>query len=113
MLNECDILRAMIIIHSKNSVPIRITQERWQHIENRHPELQHEKDKVIETVGDPDLILEGDFGELLALRLYEDTPFGKKYLAVIYKEIEGNDGFILTAYVTNSPSRKRRVLWKR
>jgi len=29
----------MLIIHSHNSVPIRLTEERWQHIVRRHPEM--------------------------------------------------------------------------
>ena len=103
----------MIVIYSKNSVPICISEERWEHVTRRHPEMELQKDKVEETVSNPDIVQEGDFGELLAARLYPKTPLTRKYLVVAYKEIPKKDGFILTAYFTNMPSKRRRVLWKR
>ena len=72
-----------------------------------------QKEKVEETVSNPDTIQEGDFGELLAVRFYPKTPLTKKYLIVVYKEMPKQDGFILTAYFTDVPSKRRRVLWKR
>lgn len=68
----------MIAIYSKNSVPIRITQERWEHITRRHPEMFGQKEKVMETISNPDIIQMGDFGELLAVRFYTKTPLTKK-----------------------------------
>ncbi len=103
----------MIVIYSKNSVPIRITEERWKHITRRHPEMVSQKGKIEETVSNPDIIQEGDFGELLAVRFYPKTPLTKKHLVVAYKEVPKQDGFILTAYFTGAPSKRRRVLWKR
>lgn len=94
----------MIVIYSKNSVPIRVTKERWGHITRRHPEMGSQKEKVEEQ--------EGDFGELLAVRFYPKTPLTKKYLVIAYKEIPKQGGFILTAYFTGAPSKRRRVLWK-
>lgn len=102
----------MIVTYSKNRVPIRISQERWEHITRRHPEMDNQKEKVIETISNPDLVQSGDFGELLAIRLYPETPLTKKHLVVAYRELSGQDGFILTAYLTNTPSKRRKVLWK-
>jgi len=70
----------MTITHSRNGVPIRLSQERWGHIRRRHPELDNQKEKIVETLSDPDCILAGDFGELLAVRLYPETPLTRKYL---------------------------------
>jgi len=36
--------------------------------------------RVIETVTVPDLIQAGDAGELLAVRLYDKTTLGRKYI---------------------------------
>ncbi|MDI6794815.1 MAG: hypothetical protein QME81_18445, partial [bacterium] len=47
----------MLIIRSRNSVPIRLTQERWQHILHRHPEMETQCERVLETVAGPDIIL--------------------------------------------------------
>lgn len=102
----------MIAIYSKNGIPIRITQERWEHITRRHPEMLDQKEKVMETISNPDIIQIGDFGELLAVRFYTKTPLTKKYLIVAYKEVSSQDGFILTAYFASSPSDRRKIVWK-
>ena len=103
----------MLIIRSRNDVPVRLTEERWQHIEHRHPEMANQREQVLETVAEPEWIQQGDFGELLAIRAYSDTPFGDKFLVVIYRETTLQDGFILTAYFTRRPSTTRKTLWKR
>src|SRR3989338_9302619 len=100
----------MIVVHSKNNIAIRITQERWEHIERRHPEMAGQKEKVVETVSNPDLIQMGDFGELLAIKLFPKTPLTKKHLVVAYKEMQNQDGFVLTTYFTSSPSKRRQIL---
>lgn len=46
----------MIIVKSKNNVSLRLTKERWNHIVLRHPELDGQKDRVMETVTEPDLL---------------------------------------------------------
>lgn len=102
----------MLITYSKNNVPVRLTQERWGHILRRHPEMEDQQPKIVETVAVPDFILEGDFGELLAVRHYLKTPLTKKYLIVAYKETSSLDGFVMTAYFTNEPSERRKTLWK-
>jgi hypothetical protein len=102
----------MIILISKNNVPVRLTIERWKHISTRHPELVEQKLQIFEAISNPDLILEGDFGTLMAAKFYLKTSLTSKYLIVIYKESEVKDGFIITAYYTNQISKFRRILWK-
>jgi hypothetical protein len=103
----------LLIIQSKNNVPIRLTIERWNHIILRHPELDGQREYVMQTVSDPDLIQQGDFGELIAIRFYETTPLTSKNLVILYKEVLYSDGFIITAYYTVKPSERRRTIWKR
>jgi hypothetical protein len=103
----------MLIAYSKSGIPIRITRERWSHITNRHPEMENQKEKVLETIAEPDLIQAGDFGERLASRLYPRTPLTRKYLTVAYREIGSEDGFLITAYFAKAPSQRRKVIWKR
>ena len=69
------------------------------------------KARVLDTLSKPDFVQEGDFGELLAVKAYEDTPFGPKFLVVVYREISVSDGFVLTAYFTRMPSKSRRKVW--
>lgn len=103
----------MEIVRSRDGVPVRLTDERWNHIEQNHPEVGSMRQEVLEAVADPDLIQEGDSGELLAIRSYESTPLTSKHLVVPYREASAEDGFILTAYLTSRPSTSRTVKWKR
>ena len=103
----------MLIVHSRNGVPVRLTKERWQHIARRHPEMDDQGEQVLETLAEPDMIQQGDFGELLAVRFYPETPLTRKFLVVAYREVSPEDGFILTAYLSSQPSARRVTIWKR
>ncbi len=43
----------MEIVESVNGVSIRITQERWLHITEEHPEMAGHYFEVLETITDP------------------------------------------------------------
>jgi hypothetical protein len=103
----------VLIVHSHNGVPIRLTEERWQHVMHRHPDMETQRERVLETLVEPDMIQEGDFGTLLAARLYPETPLTRKYLVVVYRETNSEDGFVLTAYLASQLSARRDTLWKR
>jgi hypothetical protein len=79
----------------------------------RHPELRTEKDKIAETVSNPDFVQEGDWGELIAIKYYEKTPLTSKYLLVLYKETSEMDGFVITSYFATKPAKRRRITWHR
>ena len=85
----------MLIVYSRNAVPVRLTADRWQHIMYRHPEMVEQRERVLETLAEPELIQQGDYGELLAIRSYPETPLTSKYLVVVYREVDQKDGFIL------------------
>jgi len=74
--------------------------------------MDSQKEHVLEALTDPDLIQRGDFGGLVAIRFYRETPMTSKYLIAIYREVL-NDGYVITAYYANRPSERRQVLWKR
>ena len=95
-------------IVSKNQIPIRLTDERWAHITDEHSELAGMRYEVLETVVNPQKIVEGKAGEHLAIREIE----AGKYLVVVYKEIK-KDGFIITAFQTKRTKSllKRKILW--
>ena len=103
----------MIIGYSKNGVPIRLSKERQAHIERRHPEMRDQTEKIVETIADPDIVQEGDFGELLAIKFFSDTPLTEKFLVAVYREINDEEGFLITAYFTRSSSKRRKVIWRR
>ncbi len=45
----------MLIVRSRNGVPIRLTEERWRHIVVRHPEMDDLREAVLETLAGPDM----------------------------------------------------------
>ena len=51
-------------VTSKNGLPIRLTDERWAHIEDEHGELTGLRGEVLEAVGDPKRIVEGGGGRV-------------------------------------------------
>jgi len=101
------------LLRSVNGIPIRLTQERLSHIYQGHPEMEGCEDLIVETLSEPEKILEGDNGALMAVRKYEKTPVSEnKYLVVVYKELE-DDGFVITAYFTRRLPKWRKTLWQR
>ncbi len=98
----------MDTVRSKNNVPIRLTDERWLHIIENHDDLAGYYDDVLATVEEPDYIVQGYGGALIALK-----KWGNKFLAVIYKELH-NDGFIITAYFTSAARlKKESMVWEK
>jgi hypothetical protein len=102
----------MIIIRSVHGVPIRVSHERLAHIRSRHPEMEGRDALIMEVIGEPDFVQEGDFGAKIGVKkVSEEWPL--KYIIVVYKEVSTDDGFLLTSYFTRKPAGWRKVLWKR
>ena len=53
---------------SKNKIPIRLTDERWAHITEEHCELAGMRLEILDTIENPERVLMGGAGELLAVR---------------------------------------------
>jgi hypothetical protein len=85
-----------------------LTDERWAHITEEHGELAELQDEVLETIAQPNRILVGEDGELLAVREHETGRF----LVVVYRESE-NDGFVITAFLTSKINalNRRKQIW--
>ncbi len=98
------------IVKSKNGIRIRMTEERWFHITENHDDLAGYYDDVLSCIENPDIIIKGYSGALIALKKIS----GNKFLAVVYKETDENDGFIITAYFTNKLKlEKEETVWKK
>ncbi len=90
---------------------VRLSEERWGHIQARHPELQGWRDRVLEAVANPKFVVGGRYGELLAAKSYHSA--GRPvFLVVVYRE-SSRDGFIITAYLTSDTAEleRREKLW--
>ena len=93
---------------SKNGVAIRLTDERWSHITEEHAELAGYRLEVLEAIAQPERILAGNAGELLALHKQNDG----KTLVAVYRETVA-DGFVITAFLTRREAslNRRKQLW--
>lgn len=96
------------IAPSINGVPIRLTDERWEHIVYRRPSMASFVETILDGVENPEYILRGYKGTLIAVRL-----LGKNaYLNVVYRELSRRDGFIITARIESSLN-KSKIIWRR
>jgi len=95
----------MDVVKSKNNVTVRLTEERWFHIIENHDDLAGYYEDVLKTVEEPDCIIEGYGGALIALT----QMLKNKFLAVVYKESE-NNGLIITAYFTSRIKIEKEVI---
>ena len=100
----------MHLTKSINGKPIRLTDERWVHIVENHPELAGNLNDVLLSVASPDVVLMGGNNELLA-SVYKRPD---KLLVVVYKE-DVSDGFIITAFFSSKIDQllKRRSVWQK
>ena len=93
---------------SIEGVPIRLTAERWFHIVENHDDLAGYFDEVLDTIENPDMVLRGHRGSLIAARGYGR----RRYLMVVYRQVSADDGFVITAYFASRIDRKK-AMWKR
>jgi len=103
-------MKWFIDIHGRQ---IRLTDEREEHIENDHPEMSGQIDKLRETLLNPDKVIRSrtDPEVELFYRYYDVTPVTEKFLCVVVK-VSANDLFIITTYFTETMKRGE-VLWQR
>jgi hypothetical protein len=98
---------------SVNSVPIRLNAERWMHITIGHPEIADYYFNILQVLESPETVYAGTRNELLAVRKLEDGS--DKSIIVVYKEVSVDDGFVITAYLSNKLNelQKRTAVWQR
>ena len=96
----------MQIAYSMNDIPIRLTDERWEHIVSNKPYMYAYEDALLKAIENPTVILRAYTGSFIAVKsLARNT-----YLHVVYKEIGQDDGFVITGYVSRKYNRNQ-VIW--
>jgi hypothetical protein len=99
----------LAIVDSINGVPIRLTEARWEHILTNHLELSDsDMDLILDAVQHPEYILSGYRGSMIAVAILGRS----RYLHVVYREVNRDDGFIITAGI-RPKMRKENILWRR
>lgn len=95
----------MDIALSKNGVPIRLTSERWEHIVSNKEYMASRYDDVLRAVENPNAILRGYNGSLVAVLNLSRNSF----LHVIYREVGRADGFVITAFIARDVNKSQRI----
>lgn len=98
----------MDIAYSISGVPIRLTEERWEHIVSNKPYMSSYYEKVLEAIKNPTWILRGYAGAVVAVL----SIARRNYLHVVYREVSQDDGFIITAFLSRKVKR-RTIIWPR
>lgn len=98
---------------SVHNIPIRLTNERWRHISVGHPEMAAYIDQILDCVENPEIVYQGTEDEFLAVKSLDNEKL--KFIVVVYKESDDNDGFIITSFITNKLAylNNKKVIWKR
>jgi hypothetical protein len=96
----------MEIAYSINRVPIRLTEERWEHIVSNKPYMYSYDDAVLKAIEKPTVILRGYASSQIAVWAMARN----RYLHVVYKEVNADDGFVITAYMAQKYNRDQ-VIW--
>lgn len=60
----------MELARSINGVAVRLTDERWEHVVTQHPEMNGQRERLLETIANPDLIQEGDYRYWLSVTIH-------------------------------------------
>lgn len=99
----------MKVVVSKNNVPIRLTGERLDHIGSNHPELIGLEEDILDAISEPDMVHAGNTGELIALK---SVVALNKSTVVVYRELNAEDRFVITAFLTSriEPIKRRSKL---
>ena len=64
----------MMFAFSVQGVPIRLTDERMNHIVKGHPELMSKESEILEMINSPQIVQKGDAGSFLAVKKFHKTP---------------------------------------
>jgi hypothetical protein len=108
----------LLSVLSKSGKEIRLSDKTWsKKICIEHPEFANNEQYPLEikkTLEDPDYIVKGWGGELLALRWCEIAPGTPKYLCVVYRELN-DDGFVITSFFISRYGKllKREIVWQK
>jgi hypothetical protein len=107
------LLKFPLIAKSIKGIQIRLTEERWSHIIQRHKELKNHAIKVLSAVEKPDFVIVGKADAFIAVKYFASIK--PPYIIVAYREISDMDGFIITAHFISNINelRRRRIVWQK
>ena len=86
-------------IEEKSGREIHLSNERWKHINQEHPEVAPYLEEIKEALENPVKITHYEFDENIRYyyKHFKEIKSKAKYLLVIVKYLNGH-GFVITAY---------------
>jgi len=100
-------------VEARDGTTVKLLEEQLEHILLKRPWITRHLNDVALTLQQPELVLEGAHGELLAVRHFEHLLGGKSLVAVY--RVRGGEGFIITVYPTSDvdkAARRKVVVWR-
>jgi hypothetical protein len=82
-------------VEDENGTSVQLTEERWEHLAQRHPEIERFAENVLQAVGSPDRSVQGR--EANERWYYLKTGVPGSWLKVVVAYAEGR-GHIVTAH---------------
>ncbi len=78
---------------------IYLTDERWKHINEEHPEVAHYLQELENTILNPTKITSYEYNDLIKYyyKYFKHKKGSSKYFLIIVKYLNG-EGYIITAY---------------
>ena len=92
-------MKIVFEIKDKTGRKLRMTDFNWHHISKRHPEIASQKEKIMETLENPDKITSSleDKDVRYYHKYYKNLSFHYKFMRVIVKYLNGG-GFIISSH---------------
>lgn len=81
---------------------IELSQNRFNHILDRHLELKAFLYEFDITIARPDLVLQKDTGEILFIKWFDNVLSGKFITVVVICDELLNRNWVITAFITRS-----------
>jgi len=94
--------KVIFAVASKFGKKISLTEGKYEHVYQRHPEVFGEINKMKKTLASPQILRRSLYDEKVWLfyRLFKKTPVTEKYLMVAVR-IFNNEGMVVTSYFTD------------
>ena len=87
---------------------ITLSDERWKHITETHPELIDKLDVLKKTLEEPELIKRSVYDEkVILIYKYYEHIYNGKYMCVV---VTLDNGLVVTAYITDK-IKKGEIIW--
>lgn len=100
-------------ISTFSTASIRLTEERWNHIVKRHPEMVNYEPLISKTINNPDEVYIDDSKSYILIKRWSRDEFITDWLIAYITIKSETDGFVKSLHGTsNKLLKKRKKKWQ-